>query len=243
MGSVGIAFSLRSALLVLLLVLIVACLTISIHMVFSNSNASNIPTSSTGIRSNASNAPVLNAKILVITDGRNPAGIIIVKMLRQHFNEVQVSRYDEVGDVEESGGLPKVLVLVLSSNGSIPIEERVVSIAKKVLRCEGLLVVANLKPLNKSMLIRFLKQLELDAVTLSNIESAIHTKRVDVSNGRYSYVDSDVYVFALSLGEGKYPYMYIFSADVGAKVIPIDVCNFIVKNTVLNYLQNEISKR
>ena len=225
-------------LLASLLVSAVLCLALAIIVTHVTSGS---PSALSDTTVSMSRGKVLNAKILIVTTSasQNMVSASVASILRQHFSNVQVLNYNVISSMGGSkNGLPDALILIPSNNGLIPEDVEVLSIIKKILRSGKLLVVTDVKPLNTLMLMRFLQKLGLDKVTLDNIRSAIYEKEITVSNGvTRTSAGEDIYVFALSLDNGEYPAMYILSADIGAKVAPAYVYNY-VATTISNFLKD-----
>ncbi len=231
----------RRSLLVLLITFIVICLALAgvvKYIMLSHSTISGgFPTASV-VGGDALNIPN-TTKIMVVATAtdRDSISINIANALRKYTNHVQVLSYGDLHKVGEiSSGSQNVLILIPRNNGLIPGDSKLLLIAKEILKHGGLLVVADVKPLNDSMLMLFLQKLGLGKVALDNIRSAIYEKEMTVSNGvTRTSVGEDVYVFALSLDNGEYPAMYVLSTDIGVRVTPKSVCNFIL-HVISDYL-------
>ncbi len=231
----------RRSLLVPLVAFIVICLALAgvvKYMVLSHSTISGGSPIASVVEGGALNIPNTTKVMVVATaTDRDSMSINIVSALRKYTNNVQVLSYGDLRRMGEvSSGSQNVLILIPRSNGLIPGDSKLLLIAKGVLRHGGLLVVADVKPLNDSMLMLFLRKLGLDKVTLDNIRSAIYEKEITVSNGvTHTSTGEDIYVFALSLDKGEYPAMYILSTDVGVRVTPESMCSFIL-HAISDYL-------
>ena len=235
------SFRISKSLLASLLVTVALCLAlVSIYIRVASDHAGAL--SNTSELAIEGEGKTSNAEILVVTTPTNPsiASAAIASVLRQHFSDIQVLNYSAI-DINKVGkkDLPDALILVPDSNGLIPEDSRVLSIAEKVLEGGKLLVIADgVKPLNNLMLMNFLQKLSLNNATLNNIRSVMHEKEITVSNGvERTSIGEDIYVFALSLGNGKYPSIHILSADTGAKVIPTSIYDYIT-SAISNYLKN-----
>ncbi len=212
-----------------LAVLCIALVSIAAYMASGYSDAlSNALTAN--IKSRVANVKVL---ILTATTGSesNLVQTNVASVLRQYFSNAQILDYDTARSMKTNID-PDVLILI-PNNGLIPEDDKVILIAKKILANGKLLIITSgTRPLSNLMLIHFLQRLGIDQITLDNIKSAIYEKDIGSSRGEH------VYVFALSLTDGKYPSMYILSVENGARITPTSICSYII-NTVSDFLKQK----
>lgn len=145
-----------------------------------------------------------------------------VEALQQRFSKASIVWLNTLSKNSSINLGVDALIITLGNNATLS-NPKVTLIAKKFLS-EGktLVIINNTKPVSKATLLHLLREASVEGVTFDNVKSAIYEKNLD---DKKEYI----YVFSLMLSEGKYPSMYVLSAEEGARISTDYVYNYVVK--------------
>ncbi len=214
--------SVKAALTVILVVL-TACLAlvwVGTHTLPGNPVTGGGATSTNTVVGGGMEVIASNASVLILASHDN---VSAVEALQQRFSKASIVWLNTLSKNSSINLGVDALIITLGNNATLS-NPKVTLIAKKFLS-EGktLVIINNAKPVSKATLLHFLREAGVEGVTFDNVKSAIYEKNLD---GKKDYI----YVFSLMLSEGKYPSMYVLSAEEGARISTDYVYNYVAKS-------------